>query len=208
MKKLLNLSAVGFGLVSLAGCSSGTSTETSTETSTDSKSPAVSRAVPEVVSEDVLPKGTTNFTSQSAGFSIYLPTKPTEKTVPSAANKQGLPIQMFQAEARPITYVVLAIEIPSGAGTSDVAAFFKGVEGGFAQGGRAKIEKRRDIMLGTVPGRELHTSTHNGAASTRVRAFLADGKTYQVMAVGLKKDAQKQQAQIDKVLDSFRIIQK
>jgi len=47
-----------------------------------------------------------------------------------------------------------------------------------------------------------------GAALSRVYIYFTPKISYQVMAIGLKNEFQGQQAQIEKVLSSFRLVNK
>ncbi len=155
----------------------------------------------------VTPTGTTNYTSKESKFSIYLPTKPTESHKNQQAMAQTYEVAQFQSEAAPITYIVLAIKIPKTADVSNTGAFLDGVQSGFLQSASAKLESRRDLSLAGAPGLEMSCSLNNGAALGRVRVYVVPPLSYQIMAVGLKKDFNGQNKQIDKVLNSFRIDQ-
>ncbi len=63
----------------------------------------------------------------------------------------------------------------------------------------------QDLRLNGVPGRELIVSSKTQPNQLRVRLFFKAPMSYQVMAVGPKKPSAAQRAQINRVLDSFRI---
>ena len=152
------------------------------------------------------PQGTANFTSHKAGFSIYFPAKPTEN-ITTQTSESGQHEQMiFQSETEPVTYIVLAISTPPSVDTSDADSFLDGIEKGLLEEAKAKVLKRRSFQLQGMPSRELQTSMMNGQAMSRVYICLKPRVTYQIMAVGLKNDIERQHKQIDKVFRSFRTI--
>ena len=114
----------------------------------------------------------------------------------------------FRSDTRPVTYIVIATTIPAKVDTSDAEDFIDGVQKGLLQGSGGKLQKSQGVTLNSIPGRELHTTLQEGAALSRVYIYLAPEISYQVMAVGLKKEFQSQKPQIDKVLTSFRLLDK
>lgn len=107
-----------------------------------------------------------------------------------------------------MSYLVVATTIPPKVDTSDPLNFIDGVQKGLVEEASAKLEKSRDVTLNGIPGREIHTSMNQGAALSRAYIYFTPTISYQVMAIGLKKEIQAQSAQIDKVLGSFRLLNK
>lgn len=165
---------------------------------------ANSDATKKVVGTAITSKVAPNFTSEDAKFSIYFPAKPTEKRTPTKDREKDSETFQFLSETAAVSYIVIAITIPPNVDSSDAADFINGMQQGFLEAG-ATLEKSRDINLDGVPGRELRTNMLNGTASSRIYMYLTPRISYQIVAVGLKKDMQSQQAQIEKVLNSFRL---
>ena len=165
-----------------------------------------SQSTPVVSENSITPKGTPNFTSKAAGFSIYFPVKPTEKRTPSTSEWGDHETFIYQSETKPVTYVIIATTIPPKVDTSDSVNFIDSVQQGLSEEANAKVEKVRDVSLDGTPGREIRATMHEGAAQSRVYIYFTPKITYQVMAVGAKKEFQNQQAQVEKVLSSFRLV--
>lgn len=189
---------IGLYAVLIGGCAANNTSNSSGNPST-----------PSVASENLItPKGTPNFTSRAAGFSIYFPVKPTEKRTPGTSEWGDYETFTYQSETEPVTYVIIATTIPTKVDTSNPTEFIDSVQQGFIEEASAKLEKSRDVTLNSMPGREIRTSMHQGAALSHGYIYFTPKISYQVMAVGLKKEFQGQQAQIEKVLSSFRLINK
>lgn len=113
---------------------------------------------------------------------------------------------MYQSETKPVTYLIVATTIPPKVDTSDPTHFIDGVQQGLEEVANTKVEKIRDVSLDGTPGREFRTTMHEGAAHARGYIYFTPKVTYQVTAIGAKKELQSQQAQIEKVLGSFRLV--
>jgi hypothetical protein len=175
--------------------------------SKDSSHDSASQSTPTIVSEiSITPKGTPNFTSKAAGFSIYFPVKPTEKRMPRASEWGDSEMFMYQSETEPVTYLIITTTIPPKVDTSNPIHFIDSVQQGMAEATKAKVEKIRDVSLDGTPGREFRTTMHEGAAHARGYIYFTPKVTYQVTAIGAKEELQSQQAQIEKVLGSFRLV--
>lgn len=192
MKTLRPFFGLTVGVVLLSGFAVGCSK------STKSGVPAPGAIV-------ITPTGATNFTSKESRFSMALPAKPIETKRSEQAEGQTYQISQFQTASTPIVYLVLAISIPAQADVSDTGKFLDGVQSGFLKSGQAQLTGRRELSLNGTPGRELRCTIQNGAVASIARIYALPNISYQVMAVGAKKDVEAQAAQIDKVLTSFRI---
>jgi hypothetical protein len=167
------------------------------------------QGIPPVASQNAItPKGATNFTSKTAGFSIYFPVEPTEKRISSTSKWGDYERFTYQSETEPVTYMVLATTIPPAVDTSNPREFIEDVQTGMVQEASAKVQTSRNITLDGIPGREVQTSIMNGVALSRAYIYFTPTISYQIMAVGLKKEFESQQPQIEKVLSSFRLTDK
>ncbi len=113
---------------------------------------------------------------------------------------------MYQSETEPVTYLIITTTIPPKVDTSNPIHFIDSVQQGMAEATKAKVEKIRDVSLDGTPGREFRTTMHEGAAHARGYIYFTPKVTYQVTAIGAKEELQSQQAQIEKVLGSFRLV--
>jgi hypothetical protein len=114
----------------------------------------------------------------------------------------------YQSETEAVTYMVTATTVPAKVDTSDPAEFLDGVQEGYVNQSKARLELSRDVSLNGTPGREVHTSMMNGAAFARGYIYFTPQVSYQVVSTGLKDEFQRQQAQIEKVLSSFHLVDK
>lgn len=201
IQRSLPFPSIVFCATLIAGCTSNTSTSRSS-------APSVTATNAVDAANVIAPKGTPNFTSKAANFSIYFPVKPTEKRTPGSSQWGSYETFIYQSETKPVSYLVVATTIPAKVDTSDPLNFIDGVQKGLVEEASAKLEKSRDVTLNGIPGREIHTSMNQGAALSRAYIYFTPRISYQVMAVGLKKEIQAQSAQIDKVLGSFRLLDK
>ena len=163
----------------------------------------------------VTARGETNFASEYAGFSIYFPTKPSEKRTPGQSQWGRYDTYVFQSETKPVSYIVVVRTNPPLLDKSNAQSLIDGLEKSFTSSPGSRVQKRRDISLNgaasnnaeteIVPGREIVAEMRNGAIAARVRIFSSPRASYQIVAVGNKKEFAGQNAQIEKVLNSFRL---
>lgn len=157
----------------------------------------------------ITPKGPANYKAAQAGFAIWLPVKNPQVKHSSEDTKWGkTDTYIFQAETDELTYLIVSRSIPSSVDTSNASEFMDGVQKGFLQTGQGQLVKSEAITLKGVAGRDILTSLRAGAMLTRLRIYFSPKFSYQVMAVGPKANMQKQKSEVDKVLDSFEVLEK
>lgn len=141
------------------------------------------------------------------GYSVRLPGKPAERIERAEGSKGRIDVDLFIYEGRTTVFAVYHHETPDLL-PADREKFLDNLRDGSVQRKRGTLESERPLTLGGQPGREFTIAYPlgpgiAGTATTKVRAFLADGRCYQAMAVaptdGIDMPA------IDAFLESFTL---
>lgn len=145
------------------------------------------------------------YTNKREGYAIWLPGKPKmgsrAATFPDGTRTKANFISVSQA---PLTFIVIPLRLPATPRGVEINEFLNGVARGFTRSGAIKLLSSKAITLNGYPGREALLQA--GAKSMRVRYFLAGNRSYQVLAISPQSAKAKYNAQIGKVLNSFRIL--
>lgn len=170
-----------------------------------SANPATSQAAPV---RTITPKFTPNTRVPALGFSLWLPARFTKSQTrqQAAGQSQSATVYEFQTDARPILYSLRVADHPPserGIGAKlqlDLKASL------WLQPPRTVLVRTQSLRLSTFPGRELQLRARGGAQLVRARIFTTPLRTYEISARATPAEMQKMSAQIDRVLDSLRIL--
>ncbi|RYZ75654.1 MAG: hypothetical protein EOP06_32145 [Proteobacteria bacterium] len=166
------------------------------------------QAGPVAKGRNITPKGTTSFTSQTHAFSVWLPTQPTQS---SEAWYTGVgdsePTSFgFEAIVKPIIYRITVTPHRSGKAPSNPNKELNLIQQKFLDNPSDAFLKKESIQLTGFWGRDIKTNWMGGQRVTRVRLYLTPKNLYEIVVSGPKAQMQKQDKQIDRVFDSFRIL--
>jgi hypothetical protein len=144
------------------------------------------------------------FTSKSDGFAIWLPGKPQIANKAAATPTGGTNVKYYTVAAPPLAFIVIPMQLPGTITPAITKRYFDGVQSGFTMSSGAKLVSSKTISLKGAAGREIVVKSGTNLIQGH---FYAIGKrSYQVMAVSPEKKTPAQNAQIAKVLGSFRIL--
>jgi hypothetical protein len=105
-----------------------------------------------------------------------------------------------------VTYVVTTTKLPGATAKEDPKNALGGVINGTVSSTKGTLANQKDIRLGSAPGKEFDFSIAAGAGTTshgRSRAFVANGRIYQLILMGPKDRVTGPAA--TSVLDSFAL---
>ena len=129
------------------------------------------------------------FVSVEQGFRVSLPGKPQEQTVTQPSPIGQIEVKVFVAQMAGLTYVVTATKLPPQAAGEDPKQGLEGVVKGTISSTKGTLVSEKEIKLGKDPGKEFEFEMKgaDGAANyTRSRAFVANGRIYQLLLAGPK----------------------
>jgi hypothetical protein len=152
----------------------------------------------------VVPKGKTAWTSKPYGFAVWMPTKPTTTRDNSGSTDQVI----FQSNMPTVTYgVIVTIARPGTRfGLSKATLFFDEAQKTFLQNSSGTLVAQQDLRLGKVAGRAIRTSHLQGQSVIFTRSYYTSQFIYQITASVQTRNIRSQATQINRVLDSFRIL--
>lgn len=160
----------------------------------------VSQAAP---ARKIVPRGAVSFTSKAQGFAIWFPTKPIQSS--SVSPLKPTDSLTFKSQSQSINYVVLISKLSAGERSNPTAAL-NNLQKGMVDSVNGKLQKVARVQLNGFPGREITMSLADGTVIFRGRNYITPRGSYSVGAGGYKAPMQKQNAQINRVFDSFRIL--
>ncbi len=151
-----------------------------------------------------------SFTSRADNFAIWLPGVPQQNEKEVDDGRGGkTKVTMVQLNRHPVTYLIIPTLIPAAAAKLDSARFLDSVQDGYLSSlkvGSGQLKGTRDVSLQNYPGREM-TSTL-GSNVILSRFFLTAKRSYHLSAIATEAEAAKNGDEINKVLDSFQILEK
>jgi uncharacterized protein (TIGR03067 family) len=146
------------------------------------------------------------FVSQVGGFKINMPSKPKATTVKTPTPDGLSEMQLFVVEQGNIAYFVGYSDLPDSR-IRDPNAGLNGSVDAILGAGKNTLLSRRDIRLGTFPGKAFEYSTPGADGEpeiVRERIFIVGHRYYQVFVIGTKDKATSKSA--DAYLESFELI--
>lgn len=147
------------------------------------------------------------FVSEEFGFRVALPGKPQEQTVTQPSPVGPIVVKVFVAQDAGLAYVVTATKLPAAAAGEDPQKGLEGVVNGTLSSTKGTLVSQKDIKLGKDPGKEFDYEMKgpNGTPTyTRSRAFVANGRIYQMLLAGPKEAVRGPTG--DAFLQSFALI--
>ena len=145
------------------------------------------------------------YTNKREGFAISLPGKPKAGSrVATFPNGKKAKANFYSVVKAPLTYIVIPVQLPGTPKGVQIDQFLDGVQRGYTRRAGIKVLSSKKMSLQGYPGREVLLQA--GANLTRIRYFVAGSRSFQVLAISPQNGADKYRAQINKVLDSFRIL--
>lgn len=160
----------------------------------------------------IVPVDPTSFTSQVAGFSIWLPVKPSQETHVSSYDGSGGHGQFhaayFQTQTQPVNYTVSASTfIYSQSSVLHATQRLETMERNFiaSKYGGGIIQAREEVQSGALLGLNFKIMMPNARAMYK-RFYSTPQFSYQITATGTQDALRKQNEQINRVFDSFRIL--
>lgn len=158
------------------------------------------------------PRVAPSYTDKADRYAVWLPSRP--KMAQRKANMPGLgPVTVRYASATTpnVVYVVMATPLPNGA-LAHSSEVLGGIQQGLTTSTRARLISSRPISMGRYPGREAVLSmtppkgSGVGTKRMQVRFYVAERRSYQVMALTSPAQTAKMKPQIQKVFSSFQIL--
>ena len=121
------------------------------------------------------------------GYSVRMPGKPAERVERAEGSKGRIDVDLLIYEGRTTVFAVYHHETPDLL-PADREKFLDNLRDGTVGRKRGTLEAERALTLAGLPGREFTVEYPlgpgiAGTAMLKVRAFLADGRCYQAMAV-------------------------
>lgn len=148
-----------------------------------------------------------NYTARKDGYAVWLPTKPQKGSRQVATSAGPMNAQFVTSKSGPLTYIVIPVPLPSRIPSAKRGEFLQGVERGFMQSVRqnkGRLQSSRALTYRGFMGREISVSLPPNAM--RARFLIASLRCYQIIVVGPKGALNKNPAQVQKVLNSFKIL--
>ena len=175
------------------------------------KNPGTSPTAPAPAKVGARAPAKATFTSDKYGFALYLPSQPQTKQQEIPREMGGGTMDLFIVPPAPVAYTIVPLKLPGGAADADESKFFDGVEEGLLQSTKGKRLSSRDIEVNGQSLREVKTtfSTPTPTSQTPVkfvnqtRIYRIGDRSIQFAAIAPETELAKNQAQIDKVLNSI-----
>lgn len=150
-----------------------------------------------------------SYTAKADGYALWLPGRPQQSVKKATMPGLGaVSIRYVALSARPVAYAVVPTPLPPGYWPGSAGEVLQGIQAGFVSSSKGKLVSSRSIKLGRYPGREIVVDMGGAASGVRMRGrfFVAPKRSYQVMAMARPAQLAANKAQIQKVLDSFQIL--
>ncbi len=149
------------------------------------------------------------FSSTEGGFSVSLPGKPTEQKQTQDTAAGPLDIFMYLYEDRSDVYMVGYTNFPEDLiSLSDPAALLDGGAEGAVTSMGAENTSKQEISLDGNTGREITFDVPDsklpGGGAGKARFYLVGNRLYQL--IGLAKGKEASTDNLDKFLDSFKLL--
>jgi len=149
----------------------------------------------------------TEFKSEEGGFSILVPSTPTEETQTQETELGNIDVHMFTSEEEDVAYMVGYNLLPAAIlEVSSPDPMLDGACNGQVSSTGGTEVSRKEITLGTYPGRELEIRVEDtsGIKTLHTYIYLVEDKLYQILVVGGKD--QSTAPDTIKFLDSFKLL--
>jgi hypothetical protein len=146
------------------------------------------------------------FSSRAGGFRLALPADVKEQTQRGHSSLGAIESHMFTSQKDDVFYVASYADLPAEAARRDPATVLEIVLGEKVAGSRGTLNAKREVRLGSVPGREFEVTVGSAIATpslARSRLFLDHGRLYQLTLIG-PADAVRSKSG-DGFLDSFSL---
>ena len=157
-----------------------------------------------------------NFSSKKYGFSVWFPRTP--QTGQRPLNQPGFSqktVEFFYVPLQPnaVSYTVVPLQMPREAGKQPLQSFFNGVQTGILESSNGRTVASRSLTTNGWPSRHFEwifssptqTSTKPVNFVGKARLFRRGSQSFQVLAVAPAAQMTRNRAQVDKVLNSFRL---
>ncbi|MFO0957525.1 MAG: hypothetical protein U0800_08675 [Isosphaeraceae bacterium] len=148
-----------------------------------------------------------HFADEAGGFRVAFPGEPKsqETKVPGPAGSGELDVHSFVYEERGRAYLVSYNDYPA-IDADKVGEFLDEVMTGSVQKFKGKLGSKRDIKLGTSPGKDYQYTIPGPKGDTiagRSRIYLVGNRLYQLVLIGDEAFVKSKDA--NSYLDSFEI---
>jgi hypothetical protein len=146
------------------------------------------------------------FNSREGGFRLALPAGAEEQTQRGRSSLGPIESHMFTAQKGDVYYVASYADLPAEAARREPAAVLELVLGEKVAGSRGTLIAKREVRLGSVPGREFELTMHSTAGTpslARSRLYLDRGRLYQLTLIGPASTVRSRNG--DGFLDSFSL---
>ncbi|MDX2241426.1 MAG: PsbP-related protein [Leptolyngbyaceae cyanobacterium bins.302] len=147
------------------------------------------------------------FKSDQGGFSISMPTQPTERvqTLKTAAGDINTYLFSTTLNSGTVNYTVSYIDLPKGVESMPENLLLEAIAGGITGDERVKVLSERTIKLDSYNGREIKVESQNKSI-VQHRAYLVKQRIYQLAVEVPATSESKLAADVERFLNSFKLL--
>lgn len=148
-----------------------------------------------------------SFKSEKGGFTVVMPTQPTERVqaVNSAAGDINTYLFSTSSNNGTVNYTVSYMDLPQMAAAMPENLLLEAIAGGITSDERIKVLSERAIKLDNYNGREFKIESPTKSI-VQHRTFLVKQRVYQIAVEVPAANANQLSSEVDRFLSSFKLL--
>jgi hypothetical protein len=148
-----------------------------------------------------------SFKSEKGGFSVSMPTQPTERvqTLNSAAGEINTYLFFTSSNNGSVNYTVSYMDLPQMAASMPENLLLEAIAGGITGDERIKVLSEKAIKLDSYNGREFRIESPTKAI-VQHRTYLVKQRVYQIAVEVPAANANQLSGEVDRFLASFKLL--